>query len=128
MQADVLHRGPNNGQTTGFRGEHINLIGALLHIAEQTLNRIRGLNMPMHVLRKLVKGEGLLFILSETAHRFGIAFAIFGGSRPPVGSMPPVYWADPRCRRVRLAPRHALVAGWPQTVPRQQRAVLHAHR
>ncbi len=32
MQADVLDRGPDNGQATGLSGEHVDLIGALPHI------------------------------------------------------------------------------------------------
>ncbi len=36
MQADVLDGRPNYGQATGFCGEHVNLIGTLPHIAEQT--------------------------------------------------------------------------------------------
>ena len=37
MKADVLHRCPDNREATGLGGEHINLIGALSHIAEQAL-------------------------------------------------------------------------------------------
>ncbi len=33
MQADVLDRRPENGQTTGFGREGVDLIGALSHIA-----------------------------------------------------------------------------------------------
>ena len=33
MQADVLDRRPDNGQTTGFGREGVDLIGALSHIA-----------------------------------------------------------------------------------------------
>src|SRR5229473_6355824 len=63
VQADVLDGGPDDRQATGLRGEHINLIGALPHIAEQTFNRIGGLNVPMHRGRKLVKRQRLLFLL-----------------------------------------------------------------
>jgi hypothetical protein len=35
VQTDVLDGRPDNGQTTGFCREHINLIGALSYIAEQ---------------------------------------------------------------------------------------------
>jgi len=52
MQADVLDGRPNDRQATGLRCEHIDLIGALAHITEQTLKRIGGLNVPMHRLRK----------------------------------------------------------------------------
>ena len=50
VQADILDRGPNDGETTGLGGEHIDLIGALPHIAKKTLNGIRGLNVPVHAL------------------------------------------------------------------------------
>lgn len=33
VQTDILHRGPDNGQTTGLGREDIDLIGALAHIA-----------------------------------------------------------------------------------------------
>jgi hypothetical protein len=48
VQADILDGGPDDRQATGLRREHINLIGAVTHIAEQTLNCIGGLNVPMH--------------------------------------------------------------------------------
>ncbi len=76
VQADILDRSPDNRQATGLRCEHINLIRALPYIAKQAFNGIRCLNMPMHALRKIVKREGALFLLSQAAHRFWIAFAI----------------------------------------------------
>jgi hypothetical protein len=45
VQTDILDRGPNNRQATGFRREHVNLIGALAHIAEETLNGIDGFDV-----------------------------------------------------------------------------------
>src|SRR5713226_3189364 len=39
-QTDILHDSPDNGETTGFRGEGINLIGALPHIAKEAFNGI----------------------------------------------------------------------------------------
>ena len=64
MQTDVLDGRPDNGQTTGLRGEHINLIGALPHIAEEALNGIGGLNVSVHRLREPVKRQQVLFVLS----------------------------------------------------------------
>ena len=32
VQADILNSRPDDGQATGLRGEHVNLIGALAHI------------------------------------------------------------------------------------------------
>ena len=78
MQADVLDRGPDNRQATALGREDVNLIGALAHIAEETLDGIGGLNVPMHRLRKIIKRQRFLFFLGEASHRFGIAFAIFG--------------------------------------------------
>jgi hypothetical protein len=39
-QLDILHNGPNDGQTTGFRRKSINLIGALSNIAKKALNGV----------------------------------------------------------------------------------------
>jgi hypothetical protein len=70
VQADILDRGPNDGETTGLGGEHIDLIGALPHEASETLNSIGGLNVPVHALRKGIKRQEVLFILGQAAHRF----------------------------------------------------------
>ena len=68
MQADVLDRRPDNREATTLRGEHINLIGALPYIAEETLNGIRRLNMPMHALQELAKrSTGALHPQSSSA-------------------------------------------------------------
>ena len=58
MQADILNGGPDDGETTGFRSEHVDLIRALAHIAEKALNGIGGLDMPMHALGEVVKPTG----------------------------------------------------------------------
>jgi hypothetical protein len=50
--------------------EHIDLIGALSHIAKETLNRIGGLKVPVHALRKGIKRQQVLFILRQATHRF----------------------------------------------------------
>ena len=78
MQADVLDRGPDNRKATGFCCEDVNLIGALPHIAEQAFNGVGRLNVAMHRLRKRIKRQRLLFLLSQTSHRLWIAFAVFG--------------------------------------------------
>ncbi len=78
MQTDILDRGPDNRETTGLRREHVNLVGALPHIAEQAFDGIGGLNVAVHGRRKLVKCQQVLFILSQASHRFWIAFAVFG--------------------------------------------------
>ena len=57
MQADVLDRRPDNGQTTGLGREGVDLICALSHVAEETFDGIGGLNVSMHPLRKRKKRE-----------------------------------------------------------------------
>jgi hypothetical protein len=51
---------------------------ALPHEASQALDGIGGANRPMHALWEVVKGEGLVFFLAQTAHRLGIAVAVLG--------------------------------------------------
>ncbi len=78
MQTDILDRGPNDGEATGLRREHINLIGALPHIAEEALNGIGGLNVPVHRGRKRIKRQQVLFVLNQAADRFWIALSVLG--------------------------------------------------
>jgi len=78
VQTDILDRRPDNGQATGLRREHINLIGALSHEASEAFDRIGGLNMSVHALRERVKRQQVLFILSQTADRFWIALSVLG--------------------------------------------------
>jgi len=78
VQADILDGGPDDRQTTGLGGEHINLIGALTHIAEQTLNGIGGLNVSVHGGRKGIKAQEVIFILSQAADCLWIALRVFG--------------------------------------------------
>jgi hypothetical protein len=58
MQTDILDRRPDNRQATGLRGEHVDLISALAHITEETLNGIGGLNVSVHRLRKGINEVG----------------------------------------------------------------------
>ena len=78
VQADILDRGPDNHQATVLRGEDVDLISALPHIAEEAFNSIGGLNVPMHPLRKGIKGQEMLFVLSQASQRLWIALAILG--------------------------------------------------
>ncbi len=78
MQANILHRGPDNRQATGFRRKDVDLIGALAHITKEAFNGVRGSNVPVHSLRKGIKGQEVLFVFSQASHRFGIALSIFG--------------------------------------------------
>ena len=76
VQADILDGRPDNGQATGLGREHIDLIGSLPHEASEARGGIGALNVSMHALRELVKRQQMLFILSQAAYRFWIAFAI----------------------------------------------------
>ncbi len=78
MQADILDRCPDNRQATGLRCEHVNLVGALPHIAEQAFDGIGGLNVAMHRLRELVKRQEMLFVLCQASYRFWIALSVLG--------------------------------------------------
>jgi hypothetical protein len=68
VQADILDGGPDDRQATGLRREHINLIGALTHEAPQTLNGIGRLNVAVQRGRKGIKGQEVIFILSQAAN------------------------------------------------------------
>jgi len=78
VQTDVLDGCPDNREATGLRREHINLIGALSHVAEEAFARIGRLDMSMHAGRELVKRQQVRLILSQTADRFWIALSILG--------------------------------------------------
>jgi hypothetical protein len=70
VQTDILDGCPDNRQATGLGCEHVDLIGALPHIAKETFDGIGGLNVSVHGRRELVKRQQVLFILSQTSHRF----------------------------------------------------------
>ena len=55
MQANILDRSSNDSEATGLCREYIDLIGALPHVTEQTVDGIGGLNVPMHRLRKRIE-------------------------------------------------------------------------
>jgi len=78
VQTDILDRGPDNHQAAGLSREHVNLVGALSHIGKETFDGVRRLNVTMHHLRKRIKRQQMLFVLSQTAHRFWIALSILG--------------------------------------------------
>lgn len=107
----MLDRGPDDRQATGLGREHVNLVGALSHIAKETFDGVGRLNVTMHDLRKRIKCQQMLLILSQAAHRFGIALSVLGGSRRPIGSTPPAVSVAPRYQSVQLAHRRALVWG-----------------
>ncbi len=70
MQTDILHRRPDDRKATGPHREHVDLIGALPHIAKEALNGIGRLNVPVHCGRKGIKRQQVLFILRQTPYRF----------------------------------------------------------
>jgi hypothetical protein len=64
---DILHRGPNNREATGFCRESINLVSALSHVTEKAFNGIGGASISMHHLWKGIKCQKMLFIFTEAA-------------------------------------------------------------
>ncbi len=78
MKTDILHHGPDTSETTGFRCERINLIGALSHIAKKAFNGIGAANVAMPDQRFGIKRQQMLFIFTEAANGFGVALAVFG--------------------------------------------------
>src|SRR5712691_8497233 len=49
-QPNILHDGPDDGQTRRLGREDINLIGAVSHIAKEAFNGVGGANRAMHDL------------------------------------------------------------------------------
>jgi len=74
-----------------FAAEDVNLVGALTNIAEETRKSVGGSDRAVHRLRKLVKGQRLVFLLAQTAHRFGIELAIFSECSRQAGSPLPAW-------------------------------------
>jgi hypothetical protein len=70
VQTNILDRGPDNRQATGFRRKDVDLIGALAHITKEAFNSIGGSNVPVHPLRKGIKGQEVLFVFNQASHRF----------------------------------------------------------
>ena len=145
VQANILDRGPDNGQATGLRREDVDLIGALPHIAEETFNGVGRLNVPMHAWRERVKGEGLLFLFGQASHRLGIALPILGFEGHQLGHrllfcrlLPDPYELSSHLsalssgdgvQDITLLMRASSVGeGWPKRVPRQRTAVRHARQ
>src|SRR5712691_4151559 len=75
---DVLHHGPDNGQTTRFRRESVNLISTLSDEASETFNGIGAANRAMPDQREGIKGQYMLFIFDQAASGFWVALALFG--------------------------------------------------
>jgi hypothetical protein len=58
--------------------EHVNLVGALTNVAEQTLESVGRADIAVHRLRKRVKGQHLFFPFGQTPHGLWIEVSIFG--------------------------------------------------
>jgi hypothetical protein len=87
-QSNALHRRPDNSQAAHLSGEHINLVGALPYIAEETFDSIGRSDVSVQRLRKVVKGQRLVFLLDQTAHGLWIEFAVLGFEGSKLGQMP----------------------------------------
>jgi hypothetical protein len=70
-QMYILHDSPYNCETRYFRGEGINLIRTLSHIAEKTFNGIGGANVAVHHQRKIVIGQKMLLVFAEAPYGVG---------------------------------------------------------
>jgi hypothetical protein len=53
------------------------LIRSPSDVAKKAFDRIGTANIPMHDLRKSIKGQEMLFIFAQAAYRFGITLAVF---------------------------------------------------
>lgn len=85
---------------------------AVPHEAPEPFTGVGGLKVPMHPLRKVVKGEGFLCFLYPTAHGLGRALVVLSECSPPMGREPPLCWLAPSCQPVQLEQLRALVEGW----------------
>ena len=114
-------------------------------LTSQALDRIGGLNMPMHGGRELVKGQEVLFILNEASHRLWIALSVLGfeGRQLCQGLLLTRLLPDANEFGLHIAPlssrdgaqdiallmRLAIVdEGLPKRVPRQRPAARHARQ
>jgi hypothetical protein len=109
---DILHDGPDNGQTTGFRRKGVNLIGALSNIAEKAFDGIGRLDMTVPSRWKGIKRQEMLFILSQAPYGFAIALSIFGLKRIEVGQRIFLLLLFPKSCELGLDAPPVLVAGW----------------
>ena len=77
-QRNALDGRPDDCEATHLGGEHVNLVGALPNVAEETFDGVGRPDVAMQGLRKVVKGQGLVFLLSQTAHGLWVELAILG--------------------------------------------------
>ena len=69
---NILHCRPYNRETRCLCGEGIDLICPLSHITEKAFNSVRRADVAMHGLRKVVKGQRLVFLFSQASHSFWV--------------------------------------------------------
>jgi hypothetical protein len=72
-QVYILHDRADDGPTTGFCGEGINLISSLANIAKEAFNGVGTPNIAVYRWWKRIKRQEMFFILAEAADSFGIA-------------------------------------------------------
>jgi hypothetical protein len=89
-QSNALDGGPDDGQATHLRGKHVNLVGPLPNEASETLDGVGGPDGAVQRLRKVVKGEGLVFLLYQSAHCLWREFTVLGECSRPVVSRRPL--------------------------------------
>ncbi|SRR5258708_17993212 len=111
-KANILHDGPHDGQTARFRRKGVDLIGPLAHIAKEAFNGVRGANVAVHHLRKIIKRQQMRFIFHQAADRFGIALLVFGFEGRQIEQGVLCASLASRCRSVQHSPPVALVWEW----------------
>ena len=58
--------------------QDVDLISPLPHEAPETFNGVSRLNVPVHRMRKRIKRQEVLFVLSQAPDRFWIALSVLG--------------------------------------------------
>jgi hypothetical protein len=69
-EGNPLDGGPDDGQATRLRREHVDLVGPLTDEAPETLDGVGRLNVAVHALRERVKRQEVLFVLSQASYRY----------------------------------------------------------
>src|SRR6266581_1340304 len=82
-QADILHDGPDDGQTTGFRRKGVNLSVRPRTLLNKLRVRVGAPDVAVHDWRESIKRQEMLFIFEQATHRLGIALLVFGECSPP---------------------------------------------
>jgi len=90
VETDILDCRPDNGEATGLCREHINLIGALAHIAKETFNGFDVINFSVlgKVLEKMRRElenesseeDNILFLIEFARDSYHDALQLFGSN------------------------------------------------